>query len=487
MLTQSELESLIHILSGTDKTFSDAAAPFYKTFPKHAQFRVGSAICLLLRNSLLRLPERLLSFYLLYDIYRSEHVTTTPFVPIVLDTLEQSVDAIEKRFLLQFLTSLPKELPKQVVQDWIEQAEESIPPTIPDLDPFRKIHKEGAPKLPASALASSAGVSPVFPDRSFYWGDDSRQTLRAQALPPGILPVSPPSFSSSASSSSSSPSLHSRLPSLSVPPSAPLTERSLQGRGGLVAPERPLRACEVSAAELSLQPHLPPLSRPPPPVFQPSCIPEVHWIHVPLLMEPLWDEEMCAEEESSAVLREVLAAALVRRLTESELQSVRAAFEKHKGEVLARSLSPPRLTDLVEHNLSVARDFLVRIKDTPEIADHLQVLVSMGNASMEQSLTSMELVNKLVCEMEMPEEFLRTYVVNCLSCCNAMTNKFMKKRLSRLVCVFLNTLIYNRLLDPEREDDLMAQIRSFCTDIMDIKEASQLFKRIQSKTQKSNS
>ena len=44
---------------------------------------------------------------------------TTPFVPTVLETVERTTDLVERRFLLQFLTSPPKELPKQSVRGFL--------------------------------------------------------------------------------------------------------------------------------------------------------------------------------------------------------------------------------------------------------------------------------------------------------------------------------------------------------------------------------
>lgn len=52
---------------------------------------------------LLNLTQRLASFYILYEIYRLEKVSTTPFVPIVLETLQTSTNIVEKKLLLDFI------------------------------------------------------------------------------------------------------------------------------------------------------------------------------------------------------------------------------------------------------------------------------------------------------------------------------------------------------------------------------------------------
>merc|ERR1719401_590457 len=93
----------------------------------------------------------------------NETLPTTPFVPIVLETVEQTRDAVERKFLLQFLTSPPKELPKQSVRDFLASHDPSEVPAIPDLDAFRRMHQEGAPQVSASA---STGIRPTIRESS---------------------------------------------------------------------------------------------------------------------------------------------------------------------------------------------------------------------------------------------------------------------------------------------------------------------------------
>ena len=110
MLTSNELESLLSCLKETKGSFHDIAQSFYKRFPKNEQFRAGCAICMLLQDKLLSLPQRLIGYYLLYDIYRSETQQISPYVPVVLDAIQSTDDGRERRFLLHFLSSLPKDV-----------------------------------------------------------------------------------------------------------------------------------------------------------------------------------------------------------------------------------------------------------------------------------------------------------------------------------------------------------------------------------------
>jgi len=164
---ESELDALLSLLKESKKPFESIAQSFYKSFPKSEQFKVGCVICMLLQDKLLTQTQRLVGFYLLYDIYRNEtSLPTTPFVPIVLETVEQTTDLVERKFLLQFLTSLPKELPKQTVNNFLAGYDPSEVLTIPDLDAFRRMHQEGAPKISNKA---ALGIRPTVRDNDLFW------------------------------------------------------------------------------------------------------------------------------------------------------------------------------------------------------------------------------------------------------------------------------------------------------------------------------
>jgi hypothetical protein len=103
MLTPNELSLLYNTISDENKTFERIAGDFQKLFPKSDQFKIGVTLWFLLKDNLLNLAQRLASFYLLYEMYRLEKVSTTPFVPIVLETLQGSKNNVEKKLLLEFI------------------------------------------------------------------------------------------------------------------------------------------------------------------------------------------------------------------------------------------------------------------------------------------------------------------------------------------------------------------------------------------------
>jgi len=389
------------------------AVGFGKAFNKNEHFRVGCALYFLLEDGLLRrASNRVAALFILFDMYKSEPISNNPFFPAFVDALQNHLEPMEKQFLNYLITSnLPKDYTKRSPKDLL-----NTPPdkntqtqTTPDIAALKKQYFDRQPT--SGSAFRRVGMSPVVLDPADDFTDAVDSTAEG-------------------------------------------SEESTD--------------FEVLSEELTFQSFEPPYLRPAPPLFESTKDDEINWLDPVLHHDLLWNYTVSAELPQTSEIRDLMAKAFKGALTPAQQQQVLSELEMDPNLVFHCGLTPKKLPDLVENNPLVAIEALLKLMSSSQITEYFSVLVSM-----DMSLHSMEVVNRLTTAVELPTEFIHLYISNCITSCENIKDKYMQNRLVRLVCVFLQSLIRNKIINVK---DLFIEVQAFCIEFSKIREAAGLFR-----------
>lgn len=202
---------------------------------------------------------------------------------------------------------------------------------------------------------------------------------------------------------------------------------------------------------------------------------ELIWLNPDIIQFDFSWDHLVGMDDPLEDVKALLESACKEPLQQQHQKQLLEKLDQHSASIAQIGLTPERLPELVENNPAVAFEVLLKLMSSSQITDYLRVLVNMEN-----TLQSMEVVNRLTTAVELPTEFIHLYISNCISSCRNLQDKFNQTRLVRLVCVFLQSLIKNKIVNAQ---DLFAEVQSFCLEFIKVREAASLFKLLKADDQ----
>jgi len=238
--------------------------------------------------------------------------------------------------------------------------------------------------------------------------------------------------------------------------------------------------CEPNFGKRTLQPEF--ITIPPPLYKGPDD--ELEWLFPTsdcVQFDVEWDDQMCKNGSGVKEVERLYQLALQRKLENDEEQQFKDEIKNEPRMLDMIGLTDEVLPLLVEFNPMITVEILMIIlknKNNETIEKYLRQITNIN-----VTLQSLEVVNRLVTQVELPSDFIPYYITRCRKTCEDLEDRAQQGRLVRLVCVFLRALINNHLFDIK---DMAVEVQSFCIEYSRIREAAGLFRLLKSMDQNEN-
>lgn len=132
MLSSNELSKLYKIISDENQTFENISKSFEESFNKCDHMKIAISVCILIKDNLLNIHQRIISFYLLYLIQKSDDLDFSPFLPLIIEIMQKSKNITEQNFILDFLSNQINYL-NTSVKNYLQDNTKSVKINIPHL------------------------------------------------------------------------------------------------------------------------------------------------------------------------------------------------------------------------------------------------------------------------------------------------------------------------------------------------------------------
>ena len=125
MISQNELAKLYSYLSNENQTFEQIIKSFNEEFNIESRNKAINSIIILLKDNMLNLSQRIISYFILYNIPQKENTEANPFLFIILEQLKNSNDEREQDFLIDFLYKKINYL-KMTIKQYLSQSKREM-------------------------------------------------------------------------------------------------------------------------------------------------------------------------------------------------------------------------------------------------------------------------------------------------------------------------------------------------------------------------
>ncbi|TKY53762.1 CCR4-NOT transcription complex subunit 11 [Spatholobus suberectus] len=429
-LSGEESQVLYSLLRVEQRPLHEILSQFNSAISPSRHFTLSSYLLILLQdNKVLSTTERLIAFALLVEAYSSQKPASNPFISFIVNaSCHEGSEKVERAFILQLLgldsSNSGKEFLKQSASDYVKGFDQSLH-EFPPLDQLKQQYSDKVHLEPYHCLFKDGSVKNVVPD------PDVPPSCDADSLEFDLRPGTKPKHG---------------------------TGDKDEAVVGLLS-------------NLSLEGLSPHWIRPLPPRL-PIFDGELVWLNPDDNHELRWDYGMCVDTSRGAAVRDLIAKALKGAIAPAQQEQVLVELANDPKLVYHCGLTPRKLPELVENNPLIAVNVLTKLINSPEETEYFTVLVNM-----DMSLHSMEVVNRLTTAVDLPSHFIHMYITNCIASCVSIKDKYMQNRLVRLVCVFLQSLIRNQIINVK---DLFIEVQAFCIEFSRIREAATLFRLLKS-------
>lgn len=146
MISSNGLSNLYKIISDENQTFENISQSIAESFDKSEYQKIAISLCILIKDNILNIHQRLISFYILYLIQKNDKLEISPFLPLIIETMQITKNKNEQNFLVDILFNQINYL-NISVETYIQNNSKAVKINIPQLQKLFEKYNDEKSKL----------------------------------------------------------------------------------------------------------------------------------------------------------------------------------------------------------------------------------------------------------------------------------------------------------------------------------------------------